>query len=318
MGYCGNEEMLAETEPVTSANWEKFNFKFTPKSNLDYFMIEVFYKVPTLFPYNGNILMDNASEITPIIQKEEPKVTKVEPTKPKPSTPTAKPQPSTPTAKPPVIAITRPLNKTSVTTPSVELRATTTNIGEKSQISLTVNGQAVTNFDFDKNIRLIRANVNLEEGENVFAISATTKDGSYSTSSSVNYVKQVKAVTPEEKPVVGSIIKIEKLQFAPNSAIIEKESYSSLDGIYQFLASNDNMVVEIGGHTNLIVTGDMSIRLSTDRARAVAEYLINKGIEKKRLIVKGYGNSFPVEQGTSAAANKANQRVEIKILSING
>jgi hypothetical protein len=39
---------------------------------LSYFMIEGFYKVPTLFPYNGNVLIDNASDIVPE-KKEEPK-----------------------------------------------------------------------------------------------------------------------------------------------------------------------------------------------------------------------------------------------------
>jgi outer membrane protein OmpA-like peptidoglycan-associated protein len=62
----------------------------------------------------------------------------------------------------------------------------------------------------------------------------------------------------------------------------------------------------------------MGLKLSTDRARAVAEYLATKGIDNSRLVIKGYGKSRPLVKETSAAANKENQRVEIKILSTNG
>ena len=88
-GYCAKEEMLDQTEPVSSGTWQKFTFKFTPKATLNYFMVEAFYKVPTLFPYNGNILIDNASDIVPE-KKEEPKppVVAIIP-KPKPKDPPA-------------------------------------------------------------------------------------------------------------------------------------------------------------------------------------------------------------------------------------
>ena len=116
----------------------------------------------------------------------------------------------------------------------------------------------------------------------------------------------------------GTIIKIEKLQFASNSAEIEKDSYSSLDAIYDLLAANPQMIVEIGGHTNLIIEEGLSYRLSKNRAQAVADYLTNKGIDRKRLVTRGYGKSLPIENNTSQAANKVNQRVEIKILSTSG
>jgi hypothetical protein len=68
-GYCAKEELLAESKVVSSLNWEKYNFIFKPKANYGYFMIESYYKIPTLFPYNGNILIDNASAIVPILDK---------------------------------------------------------------------------------------------------------------------------------------------------------------------------------------------------------------------------------------------------------
>jgi outer membrane protein OmpA-like peptidoglycan-associated protein len=116
----------------------------------------------------------------------------------------------------------------------------------------------------------------------------------------------------------GQTIKIEKLQFETNSSKIQETSFPSLDEIYNLLVNNSNLIVEIGGHTNLVMEEVASVRLSTDRAKAVADYLVNKGIERKRLAIKGYGNSKPIENDKSQAANKINQRVEIKILSTNG
>lgn len=243
-GYCAKEEMLDQTEPVSTGTWQKFTFKFTPKTTHNYFMVEAFYKVPTLFPYNGNVLIDNASDIVPE-KKEElkpPVVAAV--TKPKPKDPpTATPKPAK-KVDTPIIAKVEPKPKP---------------IEPKKEEELSPD--------------------RLREGQT---------------------------------------LKIEKLQFEPNSSKIEESSHASLDEIYNLLASNNNLIVEIGGHTNLVMEEVASIRLSTDRAKSVADYLVKKGIERKRLAIKGYGRSKPVENATSQAANKLNQRVEIKILSTNG
>jgi outer membrane protein OmpA-like peptidoglycan-associated protein len=250
-GYCAKEEMLDETEPVSEGNWKKFTFKFTPKMTLNYFMIEAFYKVPTLFPYNGNVLIDNASDIVPEIKKEEkpPVVAAVTP-KPKPTPPAVKPpvvkpKPTKPTDSSPVIAKVEPVK------PKVE-------------------------------------------------------------------PKIVDEAPSQDRLREGQTIKIEKLQFEPNSSKIEESSHASLDDVFNLLINNGNLIVEIGGHTNLVMEDVASVRLSTDRAKAVADYLVNKGIERKRLAVKGYGGSKPIEKEKTQAANRINQRVEIKILSTNG
>ncbi len=63
---CQKTERLAESEPIENMDWELFTFKLQPKANYDYFRIEVFYKTPTLFPYNGNVLIDNCSDLVPM------------------------------------------------------------------------------------------------------------------------------------------------------------------------------------------------------------------------------------------------------------
>lgn len=63
--WCRKEELLGKTEPIKSKEWERFDFLFTPKSDYGYFILEAFYSDYPLKVYNGNILVDNASDIIP-------------------------------------------------------------------------------------------------------------------------------------------------------------------------------------------------------------------------------------------------------------
>ena len=59
-------QLLAESEPISNLNWKPYFFKLSPKFNYKYIILEVFYKTPVLFPYNGHLLLDNCSDITEI------------------------------------------------------------------------------------------------------------------------------------------------------------------------------------------------------------------------------------------------------------
>lgn len=66
--YCSKEVLLAESPLITNNQWKKYSFVFKPGKNVTYIVLEAFYKTPTLVPYNGNILVDNASPITEIVK----------------------------------------------------------------------------------------------------------------------------------------------------------------------------------------------------------------------------------------------------------
>jgi len=65
--YCKKVELLAESSIVINTRWLNFNFQFEPHNDYDYITFEAFYKTPVPYPYNGNILLDNASSITEIV-----------------------------------------------------------------------------------------------------------------------------------------------------------------------------------------------------------------------------------------------------------
>jgi outer membrane protein OmpA-like peptidoglycan-associated protein len=81
--YCDRVELLAEVkEPIDHPDWRKYDFEFNPtEGEYSYICIEAYYKTPTFSWYNGNVLLDNASEIfsceipTEPIAINEPKVT---------------------------------------------------------------------------------------------------------------------------------------------------------------------------------------------------------------------------------------------------
>ncbi len=113
----------------------------------------------------------------------------------------------------------------------------------------------------------------------------------------------------------GQIINVKKLFFAADTSSISEDSHEVLDEIYAFLAQNDQVIIEVGGHTNTIPPHEFCDKLSTERAKSVASYLIKKGIPASRIKFKGYGKRNPLNKKKTASARAMNQRVEIKILS---
>ena len=75
---CHKKQLLAESQPINHHEWMEYTFQFIPNEDYQYFILEAFYDVPVLLPYNGNILVDNAS---PIIQIDKIDSLKIVPTK---------------------------------------------------------------------------------------------------------------------------------------------------------------------------------------------------------------------------------------------
>jgi len=115
---------------------------------------------------------------------------------------------------------------------------------------------------------------------------------------------------------VGQTLRINELSFDADSTVLNPENFEILDEVYEFLVSHPNVIVEIGGHTNTIPSHDYCDKLSTARAKSVAEYITNRGVSPNRVSYKGYGKREPLTESKSASARKRNQRVEVKILEL--
>jgi len=116
---------------------------------------------------------------------------------------------------------------------------------------------------------------------------------------------------------VGQTLQINNLFFQADSSTITDLSYEVLDEVYEFMDDHKKVVIEIGGHTNNIPPDEYCDRLSTARAKAVADYLYNRGVNQDRISYRGYGKRNPIASNRSSAGRRKNQRVEIKILRID-
>jgi len=104
-----------------------------------------------------------------------------------------------------------------------------------------------------------------------------------------------------------------RILFQANSAIILPESYADLDIVYDVVKEWGNDKIEIAGHTDKRSTSKekYNLLLSEKRAKAVADYLVKKGLDAQRLVVKGYGFSQPIAENDPVNGNDANRRVEV-------
>lgn len=245
--YCNKRELLAESEKVSNTDWEQYDFKFEPENSHRFLTLVAFYKTPVLIPYNGNLLLDNASNIVEIPCPDEEVIAEIE----KPKTQ------EKPKTKPVEDIKTKDIAKVD----SKEVKNDPPVIPKPK----------VTKPDI---------NTELER-------------------------KKIKK---------GQIVNIKNLFFEANKAVINEKSHSSLDELVTFLEENPDLRIEVGGHTNGRPEHAFCDSLSTVRSKAVADYLIEKGIPTEQVEYKGYGKRKPIATNKTKAGRAKNQRVEIKIL----
>ena len=100
--------------------------------------------------------------------------------------------------------------------------------------------------------------------------------------------------------------------FATAKWNIKPEVYPALDEIAEVLQKNPTLRVEIQGHTDNIGNEAYNMKLSENRARAVMEYLVRKGIQPQQLSAAGYGFSRPIAYNDTPEGRAKNRRVELK------
>jgi OOP family OmpA-OmpF porin len=112
---------------------------------------------------------------------------------------------------------------------------------------------------------------------------------------------------------VGQIIKLNNIYFEPGTSELLEESHDELDYIVQFLNENPNLDVRINGHTDNSGYKLNNDNLSDQRAFAVYNYLMKKGV-KNNLSYKGFGASNPVASNETIVGRSRNRRVELEII----
>lgn len=123
-----------------------------------------------------------------------------------------------------------------------------------------------------------------------------------------------------EKIHEGAKVVLNNIFFDKNKSTLRKQSMVELETVYKLLKENPHMVIEISGHTDNQGNDATNMKLSQTRAQAVVNHLTKKGIPKKQLIGKGYGETQPIAPNTlpngkpDLAGQQMNRRVEMKIV----
>lgn len=113
----------------------------------------------------------------------------------------------------------------------------------------------------------------------------------------------------------GAITELKNIFFDVNKWDLKPESKAELEKLILFLKQNQNVKVEIGGHTDNSGDKKFNQTLSNNRAKAVYDYLIKNGsIQESRLKYKGYADTKPKVQNDTPENKAKNRRTEFKII----
>ncbi len=124
---------------------------------------------------------------------------------------------------------------------------------------------------------------------------------------------------PMEEIVMQKPIVIENIYYDFDKWAIRQDAVPSLNKITQLLKDNPTLKVELSSHTDTRGEYDYNLTLSQKRAESVVEYLVLHGIQKERLIAKGYGKTNPLNYcggfvTCDEAAHQVNRRTEFKVI----
>jgi OmpA-OmpF porin, OOP family len=99
--------------------------------------------------------------------------------------------------------------------------------------------------------------------------------------------------------------------FDIGKSTIQNESLAAVDQIYELMKNNATLNISIEGHTDNVGDAASNKTLSNERAKAVTDALIAKGVDKSRISFVGWGQEKPVADNRTEEGRAANRRVEI-------
>ena len=117
-----------------------------------------------------------------------------------------------------------------------------------------------------------------------------------------------------DKASAGATVVLNNIFFDFDKYELKEKSITELNKVIRFLNEKSSVSVEIGGHTDSDGSAAYNKQLSLKRAEAVVSYLVENGINKQRLFVKGYGAEKPIRPNDTEQNKQSNRRIEFKIL----
>lgn len=161
------------------------------------------------------------------------------------------------------------------------------------------------------------------EKETVYQLAAEKTDfrsdlATISTANSANSLA-LKQDLYLEPIVINKAIKLDNIYYDFNDSAIRPDAATELDKLVKIMMDNPTLWVELGSHTDSRGNDGYNLQLSQKRADAVVNYMVSRGINKNRIIARGYGESQLINKcgdGVSCTIeeHQANRRTEFKVI----
>ncbi|NNL91700.1 MAG: OmpA family protein, partial [Saprospiraceae bacterium] len=113
----------------------------------------------------------------------------------------------------------------------------------------------------------------------------------------------------------AEVIRLKHVFFETGKSNLQEISEYELDNVAALIGENENVKVELSGHTDSTGDDDLNMALSEARAKAVRNYLLEKGVSSASIIAKGYGETAPIDSNETPEGRQNNRRTELKILA---
>jgi len=101
------------------------------------------------------------------------------------------------------------------------------------------------------------------------------------------------------------------LKFAIGKSYLSSKQLANLDAVVAVLAKYTNVSLAIGGHTDNTGAEKLNSKLSINRAKVVAKYLVKKGVDAKRISTSGFGFANPAADNKTKVGRAQNRRAEL-------
>lgn len=110
---------------------------------------------------------------------------------------------------------------------------------------------------------------------------------------------------------LGDTVTLPGIFFETAKATLMERSLAELDRLAEALMRHPALRLEVGGHTDAVGSDEANMLLSEQRAKAVYDYLLSRGIAADRLTYRGYGETRPVADNQTAEGRAANRRTTL-------
>ncbi|MCK8601514.1 OmpA family protein [Syntrophobacteraceae bacterium DRH4] len=104
--------------------------------------------------------------------------------------------------------------------------------------------------------------------------------------------------------------------FDVNSAVLNPGGYTEIDRVAGVLQRYPQTRIRVEGHTDSTGSESYNLRLSEDRANAVKNALLSRGVDPARIQAVGFGEAQPIASNNTEAGRQLNRRVNVIIVPV--